>query len=134
MKVTLFLLGLPTLGLAYPGLMGTSSKEDTLKMLEKAKREADAAELEKRQSLSGLAGSLVPSVSSLVSDVAGLLGSVASSVDPDNYRPEPGYTYQAPGPNDSRGPCPGLNLLANHGYLPRNGHVTYVLLLDRYPV
>ncbi|KAL4994627.1 Chloroperoxidase [Aspergillus recurvatus] len=27
----------------------------------------------------------------------------------------------APGPGDSRGPCPGLNTLANHGYLPRNG-------------
>ncbi|KAL4933185.1 peroxidase family protein [Aspergillus undulatus] len=27
----------------------------------------------------------------------------------------------APGPDDSRGPCPGLNTLANHGYLPRNG-------------
>ncbi len=22
---------------------------------------------------------------------------------------------------DVRGPCPGLNALANHGYLPRNG-------------
>ncbi|KAF1941110.1 Cloroperoxidase [Clathrospora elynae] len=40
-------------------------------------------------------------------------------------RPEPGYKFQAPGPNDSRGPCPGLNLLANYGYLPRNGYVTY---------
>ncbi|KAF9885065.1 hypothetical protein FE257_000796 [Aspergillus nanangensis] len=27
----------------------------------------------------------------------------------------------APGDGDSRGPCPGLNTLANHGYLPRNG-------------
>ncbi|KIJ48622.1 hypothetical protein M422DRAFT_247470 [Sphaerobolus stellatus SS14] len=25
------------------------------------------------------------------------------------------------GPEDIRGPCPGLNTLANHGYLPRNG-------------
>lgn len=25
--------------------------------------------------------------------------------------------WVAPGPNDSRGPCPGLNTLANHGYL-----------------
>jgi hypothetical protein len=25
---------------------------------------------------------------------------------------------------DQRGPCPGLNVLANHGYIPRNGVVT----------
>ncbi|CAG9981304.1 unnamed protein product [Clonostachys byssicola] len=25
------------------------------------------------------------------------------------------------GPSDSRSPCPGLNTLANHGYLPHNG-------------
>jgi len=27
------------------------------------------------------------------------------------------HEYQAPGSNDSRGPCPALNSLANHGYL-----------------
>ena len=26
------------------------------------------------------------------------------------------HAFQRPGPNDIRGPCPGLNLLANHGY------------------
>jgi unspecific peroxygenase len=25
------------------------------------------------------------------------------------------HPYQAPGPNDIRGPCPGLNTLASHG-------------------
>jgi hypothetical protein len=47
----------------------------------------------------------------IVNDVDGLLGSIAASVDPDNKRPEPGYEFQDPGPDDSRGPCPGLNLL-----------------------
>lgn len=28
------------------------------------------------------------------------------------------YAWVAPGPNDIRGPCPGLNALANHGYFP----------------
>jgi len=37
------------------------------------------------------------------------------------YTPDSAHPYQAPGPNDERGPCPGLNTLANHGYLPRNG-------------
>ena len=27
-------------------------------------------------------------------------------------------------PDDIRGPCPGLNTLASHGYLPRNGIAT----------
>ncbi|EME38607.1 hypothetical protein DOTSEDRAFT_141021, partial [Dothistroma septosporum NZE10] len=29
--------------------------------------------------------------------------------------------WKAPGSGDIRGPCPGLNAAANHGYLPRNG-------------
>ncbi|KAI9152269.1 Dothistromin biosynthesis peroxidase dotB [Paramyrothecium foliicola] len=29
--------------------------------------------------------------------------------------------WAPPGPGDTRGPCPGLNALANHGYLPRSG-------------
>ncbi|TFK23902.1 aromatic peroxygenase precursor [Coprinopsis marcescibilis] len=34
------------------------------------------------------------------------------------------HPFRAPGPNDQRGPCPGLNTLANHGYLPRDGVAT----------
>jgi hypothetical protein len=37
------------------------------------------------------------------------------------FADESQYKYQAPGPNDSRSPCPALNALANHGYLPRDG-------------
>jgi len=34
--------------------------------------------------------------------------------------------YLSPTPSDSRSPCPGLNALANHGILPRNGrHIEY---------
>jgi len=29
--------------------------------------------------------------------------------------------FTAPAPTDLRGPCPFINMLANHGYLPRNG-------------
>jgi hypothetical protein len=38
--------------------------------------------------------------------------------------PEAAYPYQDPKPSDQRGPCPGLNTLANHGYIPRSGIVT----------
>lgn len=34
------------------------------------------------------------------------------------------HEWQAPGPNDQRGPCPGLNAAANHNYLPRDGIAT----------
>lgn len=39
--------------------------------------------------------------------------------------------FQAPTSTDIRGPCPGLNALSNHGYLPRDGkniHVTDIVL------
>lgn len=35
--------------------------------------------------------------------------------------PGSGHEWQAPGPNDLRGVCPGLNAFANHGFLPRSG-------------
>ncbi|KAL2862612.1 peroxidase family protein [Aspergillus lucknowensis] len=31
------------------------------------------------------------------------------------------HEWRPAGPNDSRSPCPGLNVMANHGYLPRSG-------------
>ncbi|CAF0894567.1 unnamed protein product [Adineta steineri] len=31
------------------------------------------------------------------------------------------YPFIPPGPNDIRGPCPGLNTAANHGYINRSG-------------
>ncbi|EME38644.1 chloroperoxidase-like protein [Dothistroma septosporum NZE10] len=34
------------------------------------------------------------------------------------------HAWQAPGANDIRGPCPGLNSMANHGYIPRNGYTS----------
>jgi len=130
MKAAFFLLGLPSLGMAFPGMMGIKSREEAMQMLKReAETEAQSSE-DKRDVLSDITSGVTASVGTLVNDVAGLLGSVASSVDPDNKRPEAGYTFQEPGPNDSRGPCPGLNLLANYGYLPRNGYVNYGQVLD----
>ncbi|KAJ2936545.1 heme-thiolate peroxidase, partial [Candolleomyces eurysporus] len=34
------------------------------------------------------------------------------------------HPFKAPEEGDIRGPCPGLNTLANHGYLPHNGVAT----------
>ncbi|KAK0505362.1 Peroxidase, family 2-domain-containing protein [Armillaria luteobubalina] len=41
------------------------------------------------------------------------------------------HGWQAPGGSDLRGPCPGLNTLANHGFLPRDGkNITIKMILD----
>ena len=40
------------------------------------------------------------------------------------------HAWKAPGKHDQRGPCPGLNALANHGYLPHNGIGTLDQFID----
>lgn len=40
------------------------------------------------------------------------------------------HQFQAPGPNDIRGPCPGLNAAANHNFLARDGITTFNELVD----
>jgi len=41
-----------------------------------------------------------------------------------------GHEYVAPGPNDLRGPCPGLNALANHNFLPHNGYANILQYIE----
>ncbi|KAJ7692673.1 Chloroperoxidase [Mycena olivaceomarginata] len=54
----------------------------------------------------------------------------SASAQSPNAEPK-GHEFRAPGPGDVHGPCPGLNTLANHGYLPRNGkQFTVKTLLD----
>lgn len=128
MKLTQALvLGLPAFSAAYPG-MGSMSKAEMTEYLQK--RQLQDTALEERQVLSGVVTGLIGTVQALTNTISGLLGAVANNISPGNKRPEPGYDYKAPGPSDSRGPCPGLNLLANHGYLPRNGHVTFQQVLE----
>ena len=40
------------------------------------------------------------------------------------------HAFEAPGPNDIRGPCPGLNAAANHHFLSHDGITTFTELLD----
>jgi len=39
--------------------------------------------------------------------------------------PDEAHPFIAPGPEDQRGPCPAMNTLANHGYIPRNGIASF---------
>ncbi|KAL2075059.1 hypothetical protein VTL71DRAFT_1 [Oculimacula yallundae] len=40
------------------------------------------------------------------------------------------HYFTAPGPNDIRGPCPGLNAAANHNFLSHDGITTFTELVD----
>ena len=40
------------------------------------------------------------------------------------------HAFEAPGPNDIRGPCPGLNTAANHHFLSHDGITTFNELVD----
>lgn len=40
------------------------------------------------------------------------------------------HVWVAPRPSDLRGPCPGLNVLANHGYIQRNGITNLAEVVD----
>jgi len=40
------------------------------------------------------------------------------------------HAYTPPGPNDIRGPCPGLNAAANHNFLSHDGITNFVELVD----
>lgn len=63
----------------------------------------------------------IPANSTLVGrDLASFLG-FGPAEDAD-------HPWIAPGEGDFRGPCPGLNTAANHGYIPRNGLVNPVQL------
>ncbi|KAF9005756.1 hypothetical protein BDZ89DRAFT_1145091 [Hymenopellis radicata] len=44
--------------------------------------------------------------------------------------PDADHPFIAPGPNDMRGPCPGLNTLANHGYISRNGITSFEEIIN----
>jgi hypothetical protein len=44
--------------------------------------------------------------------------------------PGSGHEWQAPGPDDLRGPCPGLNAFANHKFIPKNGFATIQQFVD----
>jgi len=40
------------------------------------------------------------------------------------------HKFVPPGPTDQRGPCPGLNAMANHNYMPHNGIATIQQFVD----
>lgn len=103
----------------------TSLMDNLSDLIAEQQRELDAW---RRNGLPDIAGSLLNgTLSGVLGGIGGILGgggNSGASVGDLKRFPEDGYPYQAPGPTDQRGPCPGLNTMANHGYLPRNGIAT----------
>ncbi|KAH9906966.1 hypothetical protein F4778DRAFT_778393 [Xylariomycetidae sp. FL2044] len=73
--------------------------------------------------LGGVTTLLGGSLEAIRDNVLGLIPT-SKAVEGLQKFPEDDHPFQEPGPTDQRGPCPGLNTLANHGYLPRNGIAT----------
>ncbi|KAF1831889.1 Cloroperoxidase [Decorospora gaudefroyi] len=57
----------------------------------------------------------------LTNCIVTLATTLVSARPQDDAQPPNPHEWMAPGPNDFRGPCPMLNTLANHGFLPRDG-------------
>ncbi|KAJ0107209.1 hypothetical protein J7T55_007579 [Diaporthe amygdali] len=71
----------------------------------------------------GVGSLLGGTLGAILDNVLGLIPT-SESVNGLKRFPEANYPFQAPGSTDQRGPCPGLNTLANHGYIPRTGIAT----------
>jgi hypothetical protein len=83
------------------------------------------ANLEKRGLLSGI----LDLTSGLLQGVERDLENVLSALDPFTNKAidvTGDHAFQAPSSTDQRGPCPGLNALANHGYIHRSGVVSLI--------
>ncbi|KAK7038985.1 hypothetical protein VNI00_010377 [Paramarasmius palmivorus] len=64
----------------------------------------------------------------LVASAVALASATTSPHDEIDWSQHP---FQAADADDARGPCPGLNTLANHGFLPRNGkNITIPIVLQ----
>ncbi|KAM0269230.1 hypothetical protein ACHAPA_004500 [Fusarium lateritium] len=71
----------------------------------------------------GVVSLLGGTVEAVVDNVLGLIPTNKAVKGLQKF-PEASHPFKAPGSTDQRGPCPGLNTLANHGYIPRNGIAT----------
>ena len=82
-------------------------------------------DLEKRGLLSGV----LDLTSGLLQTVEHDLEDVLSALNPFTNKAidvSGDHAFRAPSSTDQRGPCPGLNALANHGYIHRSGVVSLI--------
>lgn len=111
-----FVRALP-LAAAFPAHMLSAIKNSPNVEIER--RAADVMALAQRQAGADAATALFEAIPTF--DAAGQF---------INVGPGSGHEWQPPGPNDLRGPCPGLNAFANHGFLPRSGYATIAQFIE----
>ncbi|KAI8941597.1 hypothetical protein NX059_002812 [Plenodomus lindquistii] len=111
-----FLVAVAPLASAFPAAMMAASANDPA-------IRARAAEIEKllskRQAGAGAATALFEPINTFNAE--------RQYID---VSPGSGHEYVPPGPNDLRGPCPGLNAFANHNFLPHNGYASVLQYIE----
>ncbi|KAK4667740.1 uncharacterized protein QC764_0109240 [Podospora pseudoanserina] len=75
-----------------------------------------------------LAFKVITSFSSIFTATYSTIESLISSPNQET-NPQQDHAFQAPSPTDKRSPCPMVNALANHAYLPRDGSNVSLLKL-----
>ncbi|KAK4201983.1 putative aromatic peroxygenase [Triangularia verruculosa] len=68
-----------------------------------------------------LASKIITSFSAIFTTTYNTLESILSRPAQGNDSQQDDHTFQPPKPTDKRSPCPMVNALANHNYLPRDG-------------
>ncbi|KAK9419456.1 hypothetical protein SUNI508_07431 [Seiridium unicorne] len=118
--------------LAFPwmtpeGMEALLKHPEARQEIDRRLKQSQTGETEKRQLgtgvLSGVTTLLGGTLEAVVDNVLGLIPT-SEAVEGLQKFPEADHPFQAPGATDQRGPCPGLNTLANHGYIPRTGIAT----------
>ncbi|GAA6064213.1 hypothetical protein JCM10212_003822 [Sporobolomyces blumeae] len=130
---TIFVVSqLVRLAFAFPWMAAPGAEQATHDYLKERGLLKNGGSLEERGLIGSLTGVVGSAGDTIISGVEGGLGdlvnglsnALATGVKASDRRPDADHPFKAPGPTDQRGPCPGLNTLANHGYLPRSGIVT----------
>lgn len=117
MKITYSLVSLSALssvGFAFPSVAGDSLlSADVIAKLAEGLRGVAQESHEKRLLVDPLT---TPIDGEQYSYVASPISNISTTVTGDHSFIPPDFSA-----GDQRGPCPGLNALANHGYIGRNG-------------
>ncbi|KAM0714459.1 hypothetical protein Q7P37_010246 [Cladosporium fusiforme] len=86
-------------------------------------------DIEKRGLLKDVLGPVLDLTSNLLQTIEKDLEGALHALDPFEKKAVEvtgKHAFKAPSSTDERGPCPGLNALANHGYINRNGVTSLV--------
>ena len=119
-QVALGLLALPmTRVVAFPAIMyEAAAKAAESQMKEKRCPYAESQAKEKR-------GCPLSDINKRVNGLAPGFDAAAQRIDTSGA-----HAFVPPSATDLRGPCPGLNALANHNYLPHDGWASITQFID----